>query len=377
MRSKLDEQAGKVPGGQLAPGLAALAAAVLLMKNSSLAAEAVGQGLALCAGTMIPSLFPFMVIAELIVRSGTGRTALRPVARLLKPIFGVSEAGGCALALGALCGFPVGARTAAAYYRSGEMDVREFNHVLCFGNVPSSAFLIGAVGCSLFGDARIGRAMLALTLMAAALVGLLLRFLMPRRIVTASKQSSAPLAAGSRGGSLLSDAIASAAGAMQGVCATVVVFSAVIGILGRYADAIGLSESVRTALLGLLELSTGVAQAASLADVRAAVVLCAGMAGWAGLSVHCQILSVCDGCPVALGPFWLSRALQGLACGGGMWLALRFGWLDVQGVVQGASVHTWTTESVGGRVWQALCTAAFLAASAVWLTGRGRGGESK
>lgn len=362
--------------GQLALGLAALALAVLFMKNSALSSPAVARGLALCAGTMIPSLFPFMVVAELIVRSGVGRMAARPVARLLKPLFGVSEAGGCVLVLGALCGFPVGARTAAAYYRGGEMDAREFNHVLCFSNVPSSAFLIGAVGCSLFGDARIGRTMLALTLIAAALVGLLFRFLLPRRIVTEPGENAVTLAEDGTGGSLLSASIASAAGGMLSVCATVIVFSALIGTLGYYADALGLSQTARTAFFGLFELSTGVAEASALADAAMAAVLCAAMAGWAGLSVHCQILSVCDGCPVTLGWFWLSRVLQGLLCGGGMRLLISLGSLSVNRVMQGASVNAWATESVWGRVWQAVCMIGFLIASAIRLTGRQRGGRA-
>ncbi len=370
MRSKATKRSDGRAWGRLAPGLSALAMAVLLMKHTELASEAVGRGLVLCARVMIPSLFPFMVIAELTVRSGVGRVVARPVARLLKHVFGVGEAGSCALVLGALCGFPVGARVAAAYYRGGELDTREFNHVLCFCNVPSSAFLIGAVGHSLFGDARIGRAMLALCLGAAALIGLLFRFLLPHRVAVSEKPPPVSVPDNGASGSLLSASIASAAGGMQSVCATVLVFSALVGVLGQYADALGLSDVARGAVFGLLELSTGVAEASAFADAKAAAVLCAAMAGWAGLSVHCQILSVCDGCPLALVPFWISRLLQGLLCGGGMWLLIRTGLLEVQGVTHGASVGAWAQTGLYGRIWQAVCMIGFLAATAAWLSAR-------
>lgn len=354
-------------------GLSVLALAVLLIKHSSLVSEAVERGLSLCARTMIPSLFPFMVIAELIVRSGVGKTVARPVGRPLKYLFGVSEAGSCALVLGALCGFPVGARTAAAYYHEGELDTREFNHVLCFCNVPSAAFLIGAVGHSLFGHARVGQVMLALCLGAAALVGLLFRFLLPRRVMTA-QGGCTPVSTNAEKGSLLSESIASAAVGMQGVCATVLVFSALIGVLGQYADALGLSQTARASLFGLLELSTGVAEASALPDARVAAALCAAMAGWAGISVHCQILSVCDGCPVALVPFWISRLLQGLLCGGGMWLVLRTGLLDVPCAMPGVSVDAWTQAGIYGQIWQAVCMIGFLTATAAGLSIK-RGGK--
>lgn len=374
MRSKTEKRAFGVPWGRLASGLAALAMAVLFMKHSQLASAAVVKGLTLCVKTMIPSLFPFMVIAELIVHSGIGRIVARPVSRSLGRLLGVGEAASCALFLGVLCGFPVGARAAASYYRSGEMDARELNHVLCFCNVPSSAFLLGAVGSSLFGNVRIGQMLLALVLIAALLVGLALRFLLPHRIVT-SERRGAPVPQVGVGGSLLSSAIASAAGSMQSVCATVLVFSALSGTLGQYTDALGLPEATRAVLFGLLELSTGIVEASALPDTGAAVVLCAAMAGWAGLSVHCQILSVCDGCPVVLGWFWMSRALQCFLCGGGMWLLLHLGWLDVQENGHGASVDTWVQESAYGRVWQTACVLAFLVAMAVWLTGKRKGGK--
>lgn len=373
MKSKMEKRSDGREWGHLALGLSAFALALLLIKHSDLASGAVERGLMLCARTMIPSLFPFMVIAELIVRSGVGKAVARPVARLLKCLFGVSEAGSCALVIGALCGFPVGARTAAAYYRSGELNARELTHVLCFCNVPSAAFLIGAVGNSLFGDARVGEVMLALCLGAAALVGFLFRLLLPRRIETAQDVCS-PAPDDEAKGSLLSVSIASAAVGMQGVCATVLVFSALIGVLGQYADAFGLSQTAGAALFGLLELSTGVAEASALPNAEIAAVLCAAMAGWAGLSVHCQILSVCDGCPISLVPFWLSRLLQGLVCGGGMWLALHIGLLDVPCAMPDVSVDAWRQPGLYGNIWQAICIIGFLVATAIGLTVK-RGGE--
>ncbi len=45
---------------------------ILVLRNSDAAIEYMGRGLTLCARTVIPSLFPFMVISELLVSSGAG-----------------------------------------------------------------------------------------------------------------------------------------------------------------------------------------------------------------------------------------------------------------------------------------------------------------
>lgn len=296
--------------GRVTTALAAIALTLLLWKDASLAAEAVSHGLSLCARTMIPSLFPFMVVAELIVRSGAGRWLARASAWLLRPLLGISEAGCSAVVLGALCGFPVGARTAAAYVRRGEMTEEEFSRVLCFCNLPSAVYLIGAVGISLFASADVGRALVALSYASALLVGIAIR---PRRQAMAVERTAHALESGG-----LTGAIRAAADAMTGVCATVLLFSALGGVVGRYLEAWGVGTVGRAALTGVLELSTG-AVASAACRGNAGLLLAAAAVGWGGLSVHCQILAVCEGCPRPRARFWLARIVQAGLCALGMW----------------------------------------------------------
>ena len=42
------------------------------------------------------------------------------------------------------------------------------------------------------------------------------------------------------------------------------------------------------------------------------MLLCALAVGWSGLSVHFQIMSICDGCAVSFRPYFASKAAQGL-----------------------------------------------------------------
>ena len=296
--------------------------AALMMRDASLAADAIKQGLSLCARTMIPSLFPFMVVSELIVRSDAGRWISRASAWLLRPLLGMSEAGCCAVTLGGLCGFPVGARTAAAYYRRGEMSAEEFGRVICFCNVPSAAYLIGAVGCSLYTNVAVGRALWWLSLGAALVVGLILR---PRRH-PAPKLSDIPSRRAVKGTEALplADAIRGGADGMMNVCAAVLLFSAIGAVVGRYLVAFGVSKVWRAAVIGALELSTG-AEVAAACKGETALLLGAAAVGWGGLSVHCQIASVCADCPFPVRRFALARLAQAVLCTLGMWGLIRLG----------------------------------------------------
>ena len=307
---------------QTAIGLSALVLALAWLRCPEHLAEAVRDGLSLCATTMIPALFPFMVLSELIVSSGIGRRLGYALRGLFGPLFGLSEGGVCAWVMGLVCGFPIGARVAASLYRSGEMDAREFCHVICFCNVPSSAFLVGVMGSSLLGSRRAGWCLVGWTVVACAAVGILFR---GRGVRSGEARVTRTTVQRPSTKQLLGQATASAATSMLGVCATVVIFCAILATLSRMIDARGASPLLKAGLFGLTELSAGARAAAALPSRQAAAVLCAAVAGWGGFSVHCQILSVCDGCPVSLTRFYACRVLQTLMSAAGMALSVRMG----------------------------------------------------
>ncbi len=347
----------------------------LFVKNSQLAIEFVNKGLLLCARVMIPTLFPFMVIAEIIVRSGVGEMLSRPLCRALRPALGVGEEGMCALTLGVLCGFPVGARTASAYYRNGKLSKRELHQIICCGNIPSSAFVVGAVGTGLFGDVRLGWILFTMALCAAFLTGCIFRKILPHGgnwdaipsrsgKTTPGRETDFSFHLG-----MFSESVTGAASSMLNVCATVILFSALIGCLTSFCDALLLPPVVRTLVFGLFEMTTGVCEASALSGGTTALLLCAAFLGWAGLSVHCQIFSVCTECPLSLGWFWLSRLMQTGFCLGGMTLLTLTGMFDSLNVPR--PLHSTFSETLGGGAKISLVGTVFLIffliASVAWI----------
>ena len=67
----------------LALGL--LAAMAGLLAASETAAQAVREGLALCGGSVIPALFPFLVVSRLFVATGSAAAALGAFLHRLQP----------------------------------------------------------------------------------------------------------------------------------------------------------------------------------------------------------------------------------------------------------------------------------------------------
>ena len=127
---------------------------------------------------------------------------------------------------------------------------------------------------------------------------------------------------------------------MLTVCAYVIFFSALTGALGCAVSSMGnVGETGYTLLSGLLEMTGGISLASTLPGRRWGLILTAVFAGWSGISVHCQIMTLCGGRGLSFKPYLLAKGAQGLLCGLVMAviLTVRPHWIhSAEGVVMDA-----------------------------------------
>ena len=283
----------------------------LMIRNSDVAISYMRSALSLCARSVIPSLFPFMVLSELTLSSGAARTLGKLFSPVAKRLFGVSGEGVTPILLGAFCGFPIGARCAVSLFDRGRISKDECERLLAISSVPSSAFLIGAVGISLCGSRAFGRLLWCSALLSALLLGVAQNLISKRK--AQKERASAPEKERARlTASTLSDAISSSAEAMLRVCGFVVFFTAFVGVLCSFFDAISLPAYLRAAICSAFEMTGGVSSAAALDDKIKSATLAAAAVGWSGISVHLQISSICRGRDLSLRPYILSKLASGV-----------------------------------------------------------------
>lgn len=299
--------------GQLMFCALCAACLALILYYSDCAIEYMSAGLRLCARTVIPSLFPFMVISGLTVSAGLGELLGRLCEGSVRRLFGVSGEAACALLLGAVCGFPIGAKTVMALLDVGHISRREAERLLCFCNSPSSAFLISAVGISLYSSRLAGVIFYFVTLSAAVAVGIAAKLIFGR--VTSRDGAEGHLRRPPVPGlDSFTAAVSDAAVGMLTVCAYVVFFSAVMGCLGQLLRQLGCPDALCALLYGLVELSGGVSAASALELGATRVMMTAFIIGWSGLSVHFQIMSLCRGRGIGFRGYFVAKLCQGLLC---------------------------------------------------------------
>lgn len=288
-----------------APAAALLMGMMAVLLRAAEAAQAVRDGLALCAQSVIPALFPFFVLSGLFISAGCAG-ALAPV---LEHLPGVSAVGAAAFLLGAVGGYPVGAQTVGQLHAAGLCGRAEAERLLTCCSNAGPAFVLGVAGLGCFGSLRVGAALYAIHITAAALIGLF-----PRR--RSASSAAFPSAARLGPAEAFIDAVQDAAGAMVQVCAFVVFFLTALRLLTS------LTGWTHPALLGFFELTNGILR---LPPTRTGFILAAALLGWGGLSVLCQTASVLRGTGLSLRSYVRGKALQ--AAVSAALAALTAGWI--------------------------------------------------
>ncbi len=294
----------------VALGLLGLFSLLLILKNPDIAIKHMSHALSLCAKTVIPSLFPFMVLSELIVSGNAVKYLARVLSLPAKALFGISGEGAAAVIMGLLCGFPIGAKSGVSLYKAGKIDRSELSHILTFSNNPSSAFLISAAGVAMFGSRAFGVLLYAISLISALIIGVAGKYI--RKKFNSEKiywQKEERLTR-RRSVEIFTSAITSSALSMLYICAFIVFFSTLVGVLEYTVNAAAMPDWLSALWFGFFEMTSGIYKAAAVS--KSGYYLAAAIAGWSGLSVHFQIMSICADSGVSFRPYLLSKLAAAL-----------------------------------------------------------------
>ena len=268
-------------GAAMRSGVLLALMAALLWQNEAVG-QAVRQGLALCARSVIPALFPFFAAVSFAVDCG--------FFDMLRQL-GLPR-GTAVFLLGAVGGYPVGARTVGELYRGGGLSRQGALRLLSCCNNAGPSFILSIAGTGVFGSRRAGLVLYGIHLLAAMAAGGLSGAFSareddpPRR---GGRNVPAPNAA-----ALFVSCVRHAALSMVHICAFVVFFQAVW-------------PALPAAAAGVWELTTGIA---ALSPSPAGFCTAAALLGWGGVSVHCQTAAVLADTDLPLGRYLAAKALQ-------------------------------------------------------------------
>lgn len=112
---------------------------LLLYPQEALAASK--EGMQLWLNVLLPVLLPFLILTGILIHTNMAGKLLQPVEVIWNKVLGVSAAGAYAVIVGALCGYPVGAKITSDLYENHQISESEAKYLLTFTNHASPVFV--------------------------------------------------------------------------------------------------------------------------------------------------------------------------------------------------------------------------------------------
>lgn len=274
------------------------------------------EGFALWAECVLPSLFPFMIIALALVKSGVAEKMSLPLRRVTG-IFNLPENAAVCFVLSIFSGYPAGSKIIREFYDGGALDSESCRLLAPLCSTSGPLFIIGSVGYKMFGDGRAGLKIFAAHVIAVVTISLIFAVLSKRRGRGTKKRlvPSKNALYDTFYGAVISVAVA---GGFIAFFYTYVQFlddfNIFLPIIKIFTPLFG-GECAGALCAGLAEATTGCSMLAAT-DSFFKAPLAGFMITFGGASILMQQLSHLSGTGVSAIKFILMKLLQGAACFG-------------------------------------------------------------
>lgn len=293
-----------------AAAVCAAGVALVLLRYPDAVAGGISRGLAVCGTVIIPTLFPFMLLAGWLAESPLCRRPGRGARWIARRVFGLPGCCAPAILMALVGGYPAGAVALSRLHRQGQITDQEAARMTAFCICGGPGFIVGTVGNGLLHSAQAGWLLYAAQAGVAVGIGILLG-----RGHRRDAQERAPLPLPSR--RPFAATVADTCGALLGMCGFVTAAAMALNLMEGIGVARSISawwgvaaDAVSAGLAALLEVSSGCIALAGMPYAPLWLSLCIG---WSGLSVQGQLAAVLPQKRVLTGRFWLWRGVHGAA----------------------------------------------------------------
>ena len=276
----------------LCKGIGAVLGMIIVILDSKTALLGASDGIDLCIKTVIPSLFPFFVLSNILINALSGFDSY--LLRKMSSIFHIPPGAEGLTICSFLGGYPVGAQSIGNLYLAKIISRKDAEELLAYCSNAGPAFIFGMISC-LFQSKKVPWILWMIHIASAFLIS---RRFSDRKAVTGQYSVNHMS---------MTAAITSAIKTMGQVCAWVILFRMVICFLNRWVLWL-FPIPVQILLSGFLEMTNGCIALKELADEKVRFIICSALLSFGGLCVGMQTRAVTQG--LSLKYYFYGKAAQ-------------------------------------------------------------------
>ena len=294
-------------------------AGALLLFFSSMTKQGIKAGLEMCAETLIPSLFPFLCLANIIMLRKNDKVSV--FSKLFSRIFKLEGSLSKVFLFSLVGGYPLGAMMSAQLCKNGEISKRHARRASLFCFCSGPAFCISAVGENMCSNKMLGIYIYISCVLTAIITGIFLAIFdkdkefVPEKKIKIEKSD-------------FNSAIEKSINSMLSICAWVIIASAFVYLI----KILPLSFNLKKYFICALEVTNG------CAEVKRSPFLLSAVLSFGGISVFLQIKKFLDEIKLPYFKYFSFRILSAALSGGICKLIIFLFPLSVQTAKEAVSV---------------------------------------
>lgn len=213
--------------------------------------------------SVFPSLFPFLVVCNIIVFCGGIELYAKLFGKLLCKPLKLPKNCSIVLIISFLCGYPLGAKYTCDLYKNNEIDFATSERLLNIATNPSPIFIIGTLGASMLKNPAYGYIILASVLISCFISSFIYKNdnnkIFKTTFIAKSKEKACKKISSNRTpGEILKESIDNALSNTLMVAGFVIIFSVITGFISNAFSILHFKNVLLNGIIGgLIEMTNG------------------------------------------------------------------------------------------------------------------------
>lgn len=286
------------------------------------------SALTLWATIIVPSLFPFMILSNLIQQTAVPFILGKTLSPLMNIIFSLPGISSLAIILGMTGGYPIGAKVTSDLLKENSITKQDANHLITFVNNAGPLFMLGAIGIGIYKNIYVGILLLISHYLSALFIGFISKLIKKKdnKNNHNNSQISFNILKLSEIGTVLNETIKKSIDIILSIGGFIILFSIIssliektkiLSLIGSIIFPTLEIETSNAISIGLLEVTNGVNKIATINNISLLqkLIITSILLGFGGMSIHFQTLSIISKTDISFLKYILGKTFQGILSG--------------------------------------------------------------
>lgn len=293
---------------------------VLFLTFPSDVMSSVSFSISIWKDTLIPALFPFFLISELLIHYGFVEFIGETLKQVMNKFFHLPGEASFVLIGSLISGFPSSGKYINELLTNNQITLEEAEYLLKFNHFSNPLFVIGTVGTLLLNNKNIGILILVVHIISNFIIAFLFKPKTNNYIKEKSsmikginKMHKKRISNNSSFSEVLSISIFKTIKTLLLLLGIITTFLIINTLIKKVFNLDSFSSSI---LSGILEMTGGIRNISELnlpLNIKASIITF--FISFGGLSIHMQVMSILSNTKIKYIPYLLSRIIHGIIAG--------------------------------------------------------------